>query len=169
MFLRKNRRRAGGETYAYWTLCESVRQITCPPWSHGPQQRKAPPTTRDMQWYRPAWPLPALMRGVRMPATRDPRDPRDAGGKARRSSFLTTTDYLSPWSPHGPSRSPWSPHGLPCRAARRVSIVKYFLLPPCRRRYLSPRCEKDGVRSGRERQRSSGLRGGARRSLTTCV
>jgi transposase len=33
MFLRKNRRRAGGETYEYWTLCESVRTAT------GPRQR----------------------------------------------------------------------------------------------------------------------------------
>ncbi len=52
-----------------------------------------------MQWYRPAWPLPALMRGVSMPAT---FDPRATGGKARRWSFLATTDCLSPQIPQIP-------------------------------------------------------------------
>ncbi len=33
MFLRKNRKRLGGELYEYWTLCESVRT------ERGPRQR----------------------------------------------------------------------------------------------------------------------------------
>ena len=33
MFLRKNRKSANGEIYAYWTLCETVRSIL------GPRQR----------------------------------------------------------------------------------------------------------------------------------
>ncbi len=33
MFLRKNRKRFGGELYEYWTLCESVRT------ERGPRQR----------------------------------------------------------------------------------------------------------------------------------
>src|SRR5271155_4187298 len=65
MFLRRNRKRAGGEAYEYWTLCEAVRT------ERGPRQRivatlgKLDPEAR---WTHSDWSDIDALLGGRPPA-----------------------------------------------------------------------------------------------------
>ena len=67
MFLRKNRRRVGGEVYEYWTLCESVR-TEC-----GPRQRVVATLGKlDDEDFHAGWDdIEALLAG-RPPTSRTP-------------------------------------------------------------------------------------------------
>lgn len=70
MFLRKNRRRIDGETYEYWTLCESVRT------ERGPRQRVVATLGKlDDDDLRAGWDqIEALLDG-RQPGPRQPELP----------------------------------------------------------------------------------------------
>ena len=70
VFLRKNRRRIDGETYEYWTLCESVRT------ERGPRQRVVATLGKlDDDDLRAGWDqIEALLDG-RQPGPRQPELP----------------------------------------------------------------------------------------------
>ena len=86
MFLRRNRKRAGGEAYEYWTLCEAVRT------ERGPRQRivatlgKVEPEARQTQ--RDWSDIDALLEG--RPPARPPASSRGEGAAGAGAAALAT-------------------------------------------------------------------------------
>ena len=78
MFLRKDRRRIDGETYEYWTLCESVRT------ERGPRQRVVATLGKlDDDDLRAGWDQIEAMLDGRQPGQ---RQPELANGPQKRSA-----------------------------------------------------------------------------------